>query len=144
MKNCRVRFIFLGARGESHGDGGEPVRSPRRCRERRSFARHRGHREEEGRVSQPSASRHSAQTKLLTKPLPTAHAVRESMNYGAPAPGRGRGGSSGDRTSPRREFGDGDTNVVQGGYGGGGLGDGGVVRREDAEAKASEKSHGLR
>jgi plasminogen activator inhibitor 1 RNA-binding protein len=72
------------------------------------------------------------------------YAVRESMNYGAPAPGRGRGGSSGDRTSPRREFGDGDTNVVQGRYSGGGLGDDGVVRREDGEAKASERGHGLR
>ena len=49
-------------------------------------------------------------------------AVKESRNYGAPArdgAGRGRGGFRGGRTGPRREFGEGNANGVEGGYGGG-------------------------
>ncbi|KAF8670869.1 hypothetical protein HU200_050134 [Digitaria exilis] len=78
--------------------------------------------------------------------------VKESRNYGAPArdgagrggPGRGRGGFRGGRMGPRREFGEGDTNGVEGGYGGGSFGDGGFPRREDGEGKAAERGRGPR
>nr|CAB3477534.1 unnamed protein product [Digitaria exilis] len=94
----------------------------------------------------------AAPAKLPTKPPPPAQAVKESRNYGAPARdgagrgglGRGRGGFRGGRTGPRREFGEGDTNGVEGGYGGGSFGDGGFPRREDGEGKAAERGRGPR
>ncbi|KAG8051424.1 hypothetical protein GUJ93_ZPchr0001g30219 [Zizania palustris] len=95
----------------------------------------------------------AVQSRLPTKlpPPPPAQAVRESRNYGSPArdgagrsgPGRGSGGFRGGRMGPRRDFGEGDSNGVEGGYGGGGFGDG-VVRREEGEGKPSERGHGPR
>ncbi|KAK8453064.1 hypothetical protein SEVIR_5G223200v4 [Setaria viridis] len=78
-------------------------------------------------------------------------AVKESRNHGAPArdgagrggPGRGRGGFRGGRTGPRREYGEGDANGVEGGYGGGSFGDG-FPRREDGEGRAMERGRGPR
>ncbi|XP_062214419.1 RGG repeats nuclear RNA binding protein A-like [Phragmites australis] len=94
----------------------------------------------------------AAPAKLPIKPPPPAQAVRESSNYGAPARdgagrgglGRSRGGFRGGRMGPRREFGEGDTNGYEGGYGGGRFEDGGVLRREDGEGKASERGRGPR
>ncbi|KAL5222594.1 hypothetical protein ABZP36_027307 [Zizania latifolia] len=93
----------------------------------------------------------AAPAKLPTKPPPPAQAVRESRNYGAPAresvgrsgPGRGSGGFRGGRMGQRRDFGEGDSNGVEGRYGGSGFGDG-VVRREEGEAKPSERGRGPR
>ncbi|CAL4955663.1 unnamed protein product [Urochloa decumbens] len=92
----------------------------------------------------------AAPAKLPTKPPPPAQAVKESRNYGAPARdgagrgGRGRGGFRGGRTGPRREYGEGDVNGVEGGYGGGSFGDGGFPRREDGEGKTTERGRGPR
>ncbi|EES03232.1 RGG repeats nuclear RNA binding protein A [Sorghum bicolor] len=89
----------------------------------------------------------AAPAKLPTKPTPPAQAVKESRNYGAPArdgPGRGRGGFRGGRTGPRREFGEGNANGVEGGYGGGGFGDSGFQRREEGDGKAMERGRGPR
>ncbi|WVZ69808.1 hypothetical protein U9M48_018537 [Paspalum notatum var. saurae] len=94
----------------------------------------------------------AAPAKLPTKPPPPAQAVKESKNYGAPArdgagrggPGRGRGGFRGGRTGPRHEFGEGDANGVEGGYGGGSFGDGSFTRREDGEGRAMERGRGPR
>ncbi|XP_052140163.1 RGG repeats nuclear RNA binding protein A-like [Oryza glaberrima] len=93
----------------------------------------------------------AAQAKLPTKPPPPAQAVKESRNYGAPAregagrngPGRGSGGFGGGRIGQRRDFGEGDTNGVEGGYGASGFGDG-IVRREEGERRPSERGHGPR
>ncbi|KAL6614970.1 hypothetical protein ACP70R_037240 [Stipagrostis hirtigluma subsp. patula] len=100
----------------------------------------------------PAAAAPAAPAKLPTKPPPPAQTVRESRNYGAPArdgagrggQGRGRGGFRGGRMGPRREFGEGDANGFEGGYNGGGFGDGGVLRGEDGEGKASERGRGPR
>ncbi|GJM93987.1 hypothetical protein PR202_ga10594 [Eleusine coracana subsp. coracana] len=96
----------------------------------------------------PAAAAPAAPAKLPTKPAPPAQAVKESRNYGATqyydGAGRGRGGFRGGRTGARREFGEGDTNGVEGGYAGGSYGDGGFVRREDGEGKVSERGRGPR
>ncbi|KAF0898551.1 hypothetical protein E2562_008138 [Oryza meyeriana var. granulata] len=92
-----------------------------------------------------------AQAKLPTRPPPPAQAVRESRNFGAPAPdgagrsgpGRGSGGFRGGRTGQRRDFGEGDTNGVEGVYGTSGFGDG-MTRREEGEWRPSERGHGPR
>ncbi|CAO2170544.1 unnamed protein product [Urochloa humidicola] len=90
----------------------------------------------------------AAPAKLPTKPPPPTQAVKESRNYGAPARdgagrgGRGRGGFRGGRTGPRREYGEGDANGVEGGYGGGSFGNGGFPRREDGEGQATERGRG--
>lgn len=93
-----------------------------------------------------------APAKLPTKPAPPAQAVREARNYGAPrdgagrgGPGRGRGGGRGGRGGPRRDFGEGDANGFEGGYGGGGgFGDGGLARGEDGEGRQAERGRGPR
>ncbi|ONM41077.1 hypothetical protein ZEAMMB73_Zm00001d044407 [Zea mays] len=73
-------------------------------------------------------------------------AVKETRNYGAPAIGAGRGRCSfcGGRMGPRREFGEGNGNGVEGGYGGGGFGDSGFPRREEGDGKAMGRGHGPR
>uniref|UniRef100_A0A0D9V533 Hyaluronan/mRNA-binding protein domain-containing protein n=1 Tax=Leersia perrieri TaxID=77586 RepID=A0A0D9V533_9ORYZ len=97
------------------------------------------------------AAQTAAAAKIPTKPAPPTQAARETRGGGAPSRGgfgrgergRGRGGRG---YGQNRDFGGDNTNGYQGGYGGGGYGDGAVTAGGEGDRERAPRApyHGGR